>query len=126
MAFTCPRCARVSYSPQDERQGYCGACCDWTGRDLVSGVRIETVSVGEFQIRLVTDPEVPAGEVRLVSGESRRPVLLPLDPNTLATFITSSHTDNQSPAEFPARRQPGADGCVWRDAATWHPGYREL
>lgn len=33
MAFTCPRCGRTSHSPDDEREGYCGACHDWTGHD---------------------------------------------------------------------------------------------
>lgn len=31
MSFTCPRCQRASHHPQDERQGYCGACRDFTG-----------------------------------------------------------------------------------------------
>jgi hypothetical protein len=31
MAFTCPRCGRTSHNPNDEREGYCGACHDWTG-----------------------------------------------------------------------------------------------
>jgi hypothetical protein len=30
--FTCPRCGRTSHSPDDEREGYCGACHDWTGQ----------------------------------------------------------------------------------------------
>lgn len=30
-AFTCPRCSRTSHHPEDLRQGYCGACHDWTG-----------------------------------------------------------------------------------------------
>jgi anaerobic ribonucleoside-triphosphate reductase len=29
--FTCPRCGRTSYHPDDRRHGYCGACHDWTG-----------------------------------------------------------------------------------------------
>ena len=32
-AFTCPRCGRTSHHPDDIREGYCGACHDWTGRD---------------------------------------------------------------------------------------------
>jgi hypothetical protein len=28
--FTCPRCGRSSSHPQDLREGYCGACHDWT------------------------------------------------------------------------------------------------
>jgi hypothetical protein len=30
--FTCPRCGRTSHHPDDIREGYCGACHDWTGR----------------------------------------------------------------------------------------------
>jgi hypothetical protein len=30
--FTCPRCQRTSYNPNDAREGYCGACHDWTSR----------------------------------------------------------------------------------------------
>jgi hypothetical protein len=29
--FTCPRCGRTSHHPDDAREGYCGACHDWTG-----------------------------------------------------------------------------------------------
>lgn len=30
--FVCPLCGRVSYHPDDQRNGYCGACHDVTGR----------------------------------------------------------------------------------------------
>jgi predicted ATP-dependent serine protease len=30
MSFTCPRCGMTSGHPDDERQGYCGNCHDWT------------------------------------------------------------------------------------------------
>lgn len=29
-SFTCPKCNRTSYNPNDVAQGYCGACHDWT------------------------------------------------------------------------------------------------
>lgn len=29
--FTCPKCGRTSWHPDDERYGYCGACCAFTG-----------------------------------------------------------------------------------------------
>jgi hypothetical protein len=29
-AFTCPRCGMTSRNPDDVREGYCGACHDWT------------------------------------------------------------------------------------------------
>jgi hypothetical protein len=31
-SFICPRCAMRSYNPNDIREGYCGACHDWTAR----------------------------------------------------------------------------------------------
>lgn len=34
MAYTCPRCERTSHHPEDARQGYCGACGDWTGQGV--------------------------------------------------------------------------------------------
>jgi hypothetical protein len=30
--FTCPRCGRTSHHPDDSREGYCGACHDFTGQ----------------------------------------------------------------------------------------------
>jgi hypothetical protein len=30
-SFTCPRCGRTSHNPNDAREGYCGACHEWTG-----------------------------------------------------------------------------------------------
>jgi hypothetical protein len=34
VSFTCPRCGRTSQNPNDEREGYCGHCHQWTGNDL--------------------------------------------------------------------------------------------
>lgn len=31
-SITCPRCGRTSWNPNDVREGYCGACHDWTGQ----------------------------------------------------------------------------------------------
>ncbi len=30
LSYTCPRCGRTSHHPDDVREGYCGACHDWT------------------------------------------------------------------------------------------------
>jgi hypothetical protein len=30
LPFVCPVCRRTSHNPNDEREGYCGACHDWT------------------------------------------------------------------------------------------------
>lgn len=37
MAFRCPVCGMVSHNPNDEREGYCGKCHDWTGHAVVQG-----------------------------------------------------------------------------------------
>lgn len=40
-SFTCPRCSRTSWNPDDVREGYCGACHDWTGASpLVTAARV--------------------------------------------------------------------------------------
>jgi hypothetical protein len=31
VSFTCPRCGATSHNPNDEREGYCGACHAFTG-----------------------------------------------------------------------------------------------
>ncbi len=36
MSFACPVCAAVSHNPNDEREGYCGRCHDWTARETLS------------------------------------------------------------------------------------------
>lgn len=40
---TCPRCGRTSYNPNDVREGYCGACHDWTGRVDAQAVQMFTI-----------------------------------------------------------------------------------
>jgi hypothetical protein len=34
MSYTCPQCGRTSQAPRDERDGYCGACHDFTGGSI--------------------------------------------------------------------------------------------
>jgi hypothetical protein len=49
MAFTCPKCLMVSHNPEDERQGYCGNCHEFTGVFNVSwpeGPRAERWMLG--------------------------------------------------------------------------------
>ena len=36
-SYTCPRCGRTSHNENDAREGYCGACHDWT-RDRFPGM----------------------------------------------------------------------------------------
>jgi hypothetical protein len=37
-SFTCPRCGRTSHHPDDVREGYCGACHDWTREPLSDSI----------------------------------------------------------------------------------------
>lgn len=34
MSFTCPQCGMTSHNPDDEREGYCGNCHEFTGRPV--------------------------------------------------------------------------------------------
>jgi hypothetical protein len=40
MSFLCPRCGRISFHPEDERQGYCGHCHDYTALKAGDVLRI--------------------------------------------------------------------------------------
>jgi hypothetical protein len=40
MSFLCPRCGRTSYHPEDEKEGYCGACHDYTALKAGDVLRI--------------------------------------------------------------------------------------
>lgn len=55
-SFTCPKCGRTSYNPNDVSEGYCGNCHDWTAdRDIyveVGGQRYRVQSV-----RVLSDEE---------------------------------------------------------------------
>lgn len=35
-SITCPRCGAISFNPTDIREGYCGACHDWTARPTLT------------------------------------------------------------------------------------------
>jgi hypothetical protein len=49
MSFTCPKCQRTSHNPNDEANGFCGACDDFTGAergimpDLKRGVQLHEI-----------------------------------------------------------------------------------
>jgi hypothetical protein len=141
VAFTCPRCGRVSHGPRDAAEGYCGACRDWTGP--------APGGPSPGQVRVVADPSVPAGHVMLVSsrglwqyighddGElwfAERDGRAEVDLDAVRRYVleqynaamaspgvpvTIPHTDSESLPE------DDYDDS-WGDAATWHPGYREL
>lgn len=57
--FTCPRCGRTSWLPDDVLSGYCGACHDWTGtadlRRLRFRIYIEQVLKDERWVSLDGD-----------------------------------------------------------------------
>ena len=40
MSFLCPRCSRISYHPEDEKNGWCGFCHDYTALKAGDVLRI--------------------------------------------------------------------------------------
>ena len=61
-SFTCPRCGRTSHHPDDVREGYCGACRDWT-RGEITGPLADVVAAA-MGVVMTVDPAAPA--VRLL------------------------------------------------------------
>jgi hypothetical protein len=155
VAFTCPRCGRTSHHPEDERQGYCGACHDWT--------LAAEYTCGACLLRFWAPHALP-GPVRCRCGSpepASRASAHVTDVSadgTLQQYL--GHTDSElwfsdalTQAEREAavryiRAQAGAGAFItsshtdyqppsperqlqvddhhWGDAAAWHPGYREL
>lgn len=102
MAFTCPVCHRTSYHPQDEAEGYCGACHDFTG--ILPGMRI------------VEDPAVPEGEIRLVYGPTGQSV----------GRIISVEADDNGIAVTAQLDPPEADRLGLPDRGPWSLGHPDM
>ncbi len=79
MSFLCPRCGRLSYHPEDERQGYCGACHDYTALKAGDVLRIRRAGSGDewcvCQVQLASSDgqaiglHVAEGALRTSKGE---------------------------------------------------------
>lgn len=66
--FTCPRCGRTSWHPEDKRQGYCGACHAFTASPAVAVRRGPMVAGEPAAVRLMRQLDYrlsPAGTDRL-------------------------------------------------------------
>lgn len=61
MSFVCARCTKESHNPNDEREGYCGYCKDWTGRHPAtypsSGLVKVPVGKKDHLVRLTERPD---------------------------------------------------------------------
>lgn len=75
MSFTCPRCARTSHSPEDERQGYCGACCAFTVESGISAAPRPVIQTSPLGFRFESSarleamlPDGPAGTAPRAAG----------------------------------------------------------
>lgn len=143
MAFTCPRCQRTSHSPEDERQGYCGACHDWTGPGVPGEGTASAIEFRPSDIMLVdprgrrrhvgyTDSGLEARQqpdrgvtieeaARRYVREAYGTVSLP----SPASFITSSHTDSESPSSGGTDWPGPYDVAPYGDAMEWSPGDAE-
>lgn len=73
MAYTCPRCARTSHHPEDARQGYCGACHDWTGPGVPGEGTAREYQCESCGLRMAVPPEhvgrtwCPCGSARAMA-----------------------------------------------------------
>jgi hypothetical protein len=134
MAFTCPRCQRVSHDPQDERQGYCAACHDFTR------VVVNVLAAGTFD-RLAALPDAPwQCEAVSFSGQEVADGLERMSALTVSTaslagrslevagyldLITDSQrnpaTDSGDCGDWPGPW----DVAPYGDAMEWHPGDSE-
>lgn len=99
--FTCPRCGRKSYHPEDARHGYCAACHDYTGGDVVKAT-MTTVDGKHVLVLGLTrentkrlhdglpipievhevDPRLPELTVLLMVGESEAAIMAELRAGT--------------------------------------------
>lgn len=148
MAFTCPRCSRTSYSPADEREGYCGACRAFTGRGVhadygcaACGLQFPVPASHSGPVRCPCGSLQPMAPVpgHVAEGTISADSLLQVtvSPGGLAADsglsagdwssgeVTISHTDNQSGSpdgtDWPRPWDVGPFG----DAMQWRAGDAE-
>lgn len=90
MSFTCPTCYRVSYNPNDEREGYCGNCHAFTGAPQ-----------REFYGRF------PDGQLRPRSSR------IATEPNG-AMQLPQEHKEPQTDEQVPEVQRHGEGNSMWR------------
>lgn len=138
MPFTCPRCSRTSHSPDDAREGYCGACRAWT-RPLPRGpwqfVPSGPAPPGEFKVGLGATARYIAGRygapgdmvaLSPLEGLTMEVRGFEVDPNVVSMLITGWTQSGVLIQADSAERQREVDDCPWDDAFTWSGGYTEL
>lgn len=138
MSFTCPRCSRTSHSPDDERQGYCGACHAFTGSLALSMWQFVASSPGPFG-HVEVNPAAVARYIEQRYGDPGDMVALsPLegltvevsgfvaDSNALSRLITGWSQSEPLIQTDSGERQREVDDYPWDDAFTWSNGCAEL
>lgn len=71
-SFTCPKCGRTSHNPNDVREGYCGACHDWTGKVHPADCAVCAIGVSPDDDGHLYRPRLPfpfVGERKPVLGD---------------------------------------------------------
>jgi hypothetical protein len=103
VAFTCPECGRTSQSPDDARQGYCGACHGFTG---VPGSR----GLWQYVGRYIAE---------------RYGAAVPLDELAREDLITGSQRNPGTDSGDSPCQAREADDIPWANPMQWSPGDAE-
>jgi hypothetical protein len=72
MSFTCPRCWRTSHNPNDEREGFCGYCDDFTGGLLYGNQRYSSsgdTPKSDREMQVCQEPEEGKTKLPEVQGD---------------------------------------------------------
>jgi len=101
--FTCPRCGRTSYHPEDIREGYCGACRDWTGRAAAGELGAQAVR----DIDAIVTALAPLADAYLHTAERVGDMMAEWGRQVTAAFM-ASHGAREG------RGDPTGDGPVGR------------
>jgi hypothetical protein len=141
VAFTCPRCQRTSHSPQDERQGYCAACGDFTGSGDVcecglpqfvpSGPQPASEASAEAMARYAAQRFLSLASAMdegamAAAWSCEVPPGLILSAGDTVSFTVPGALITGSGGEESPNRQIEVDDCPWSDPMQWSPGDAEL
>jgi hypothetical protein len=119
-SITCPRCGRTSHSPDDVREGYCGACHDWTG--LPAGTTSGDALREAREIREARQAQVGAWMTRgWIPGAATAMGFPEYEPEVCgAQFVTGGPDPygtscDQPPGHYPASKHEGDDPIFSED-----------
>lgn len=95
MSYTCPRCSAVSYSPEDERHGYCGRCHTFTGDvppQPPENVHVQWSDGADESVDCTYVGIDPENGTHLWQARLRRRPLETLQPNGMTMDVMPAHS----------------------------------